>query len=84
MPEDFLYKEKNRVIAVSDSLLRGIEGQICQLDPSCREFCCLAGAWVRNIIRKLPDLKQPSSYYPLLVVQLGVCSRPSNQDEKTD
>ncbi|KFW72624.1 hypothetical protein AS28_04863, partial [Pygoscelis adeliae] len=64
-------KKKRRVIVVGDSLLRGTEGPICRPDPSHREVCCLPGARVRDIIRKLPDLVRPSDYYPLLVIQAG-------------
>jgi len=33
--------------------------------------CCLPGARVRDISRKLPGLIHPSDYYPLLIVQAG-------------
>jgi len=33
--------------------------------------CCLPGAQVRDISRKLPGLIHPSDYYPLLIVQTG-------------
>lgn len=56
---------------VGDSLLRGIEGPVCQLDPSHREICCLPGARVRDITEKLPGLMQSSDYYPLLILQAG-------------
>ena len=56
---------------IGDSLLRGTEGPICRSDPSHREVCCLPGARVRDIARKLPGLVQPSDYYPLIVVQVG-------------
>ncbi|RMC05489.1 hypothetical protein DUI87_18682 [Hirundo rustica rustica] len=41
-------KKKRRVIIVGDSLLRGIEGPICRLDPSHREVCCLPRAQIQN------------------------------------
>ena len=34
-------------------------------------MCCLPGAWVRDISRKLPGLIRPSDYYPLLIIQAG-------------
>ena len=34
-------------------------------------MCCLPGARVRDISRKLPGLIHPSDYYPLLIVQAG-------------
>ncbi|KFP05974.1 hypothetical protein N300_12226, partial [Calypte anna] len=64
-------KKRRRVVVVGDSLLRGTEGPICRPDPSHREVCCLPGARVRDISRRLPQLIQPSDYYPLLVVQAG-------------
>ena len=59
------------VIVVGDSLLRGTEGPVCRPDPTHREVCCLPGAWVRDITRKLPDLVCPSHYYPLVIIQAG-------------
>jgi len=64
-------KKKRRVIVIGDSLLRGTEGPICRPDPSHREVCCLPGARVRDVAKKLLDLVWPSDYYPLLVVQVG-------------
>ena len=70
-------KKERRVIVVGDSLLRGTEGPICWPDPTRREVCCLPGARVRDISRKLPGLIDPSDYYPLLIVQ-------SSSDEVAD
>ena len=58
-------------------LLRGTECPRCWPDPTRREVCCLPGAWVRDISRKLPGLIHLSNYYPLLIVQAG-------SDEVTD
>jgi len=66
-----LAKKKRRVVVVGDSLLRGTEGPICRPDPSHREVCCLLGAQVRDVARKLPGLVWPSDYYPLLVIRVG-------------
>jgi len=63
--------KKMRITVVGDSLLRGTEGSICRPDPSHREICCLPGAQVRDVVKKLPGLVQPSGYYPLLVMQVG-------------
>jgi len=63
-------KKKRRVIIIGDSLLRETEGPICRPDPSHREVCCLPGARVRDVAKKLPVLVRPSDYYPLLVVQV--------------
>jgi len=64
-------KKKRRVIVIGDSLLRGTEGPICRPDPSHREVCCLPGARVRDVAKKLPGLVRPSDYYPLLIMQVG-------------
>ncbi|KAM9245426.1 LOW QUALITY PROTEIN: coiled-coil domain-containing protein 70 [Leptosomus discolor] len=48
-----------------------MEGPICQPDPSHREACCLPGAQVRDVSRKIPGLVRPSDYYLLLVMQVG-------------
>ena len=70
-------RKERRVIVIADSLLRGIEGLIFQPDPTHREVCCLPGAQVRDISRKLPSLNCPFDYYLLLMVQAG-------SDEVTD
>jgi len=62
-------RKERKMIVVGDSLLRGAEGPICQPNPTRREVCCLPGARVRDISRKLPRLICPSDYYPLLIVQ---------------
>jgi len=54
--------KKRRVIAIGNSLLKGTEGPVCRPDPSHREVCCLPGAWVRGVARKLPGLVLPSDY----------------------
>ncbi|KGL92731.1 hypothetical protein N301_10736, partial [Charadrius vociferus] len=64
-------KKKRRVIVMGDSILRGTEGPICRPDPLYREVCCLPGARVRDVKRKLPSLVRQSDYYPLLVFQIG-------------
>jgi len=64
-------RKDKRVVVIGDSLLRGTEGPICQPDPTRREVCCLPGAWVRDISRKLPGLIRLSDYYPLLIIQAG-------------
>jgi len=64
-------RKKRRVIVIGNSLLRGTEGPICQPDPSHREVCCLPGARVWDVAKKLPGLVQPSHYYHLLVMQVG-------------
>ena len=64
-------RKERRVIVIGDSLLEGTEGPICRPAPTRREVCCLPGARVRDISRKLPSLIRNSDYYPLLIVQAG-------------
>ena len=56
---------------MGDSLLWGTEGSICRPDPTCREGCCLPGAHIRDIARKVLGLVCSSDYCPLLIVQVG-------------
>lgn len=56
---------------MGDSLLKGTEGPICRPDPLHMEVCCLPGAWIRDVKRKLSALFQPSDYYLLLFFQVG-------------
>lgn len=44
---------------MGDSLLKGTEGPICKPDPLQKEDCCLSGACIRDVKRKLPALIQP-------------------------
>lgn len=64
-------RKDRRVIVVGDSLLQGTEGPICRPDPTRREVCCLPGARVRDISKKISRLIHPSDYYPLLIIQAG-------------
>jgi len=57
-------RKKRRVTVVGDSFLKGKEGLIYMADPPHRELCCLPGAWVREITRKLPSTVQSLDYYP--------------------
>jgi len=64
-------QKKGKFMIVGDSVLQGTECPVCQADPPHRELCCLPGARVRDITRKLPRLVQPSDYYPLLLFHVG-------------
>jgi len=64
-------RKGRRGIVVADSLLWGMEGSICRPDPTCREVCCLPGAHIRDIARKVPGLVCFSDYCPLLIVHIG-------------
>ena len=64
-------REGRREIVVRDSLLRGMEGLICSPDLTSMELCCLPGAHIRDITRKVPGLVCSSDYCPLLIVQVG-------------
>lgn len=52
-------------------LLRGTKGPVCQPDSYHREVCCLTGARVRDISRRLSGLIQRTDYYALVIVQVG-------------
>ena len=65
-------RKGRRGILVGDSLLWGMEGSICSPDPTSRELCCLPGAHIRDITRKVPGLVCSSDYCPLLIVQVGI------------
>lgn len=62
-------KKERRVSVIGNSLLRRMEGPICQPILTCREVCCLLGTHVRDISRKHLSLILLSDYYPLLIVQ---------------
>ena len=64
-------RRERKVVVVGDALLRGMEGPICRPDLSHWEVCCLPGARIRDITRKLPKLVRSSDYFPLLTVQVG-------------
>ena len=51
--------------------LKGAEGPICRPDLLHREICCLPGAQIKDVRKKLPSLVRPSDYYPLLLFQEG-------------
>ena len=55
-------RKGRRGIVVGDSLLWGMEGSICRPDPTCKEVCCLPGAHIRDIARKVLGLVCPSDY----------------------
>ncbi|XP_066848127.1 uncharacterized protein [Anser cygnoides] len=64
-------KKDRRVIVMGVSLLKGTEGPMCRPDPTHSEVCCLPGARVRDLAKKVKCLVQPTGYYPLLVFQAG-------------
>lgn len=39
--------------------------------PLIRDICCFPGAQVKDVVRNLPTLVQPSCYYPLLTFQVS-------------
>jgi len=55
----------HRVIVTGDSLLKGAEGLICRPDPLHRDVCCLLGARVKDVRKKLSSLVRLSDYSPL-------------------
>ena len=64
-------RKKRWVVVIGDSLLKGAEGPICRQDSLRREVCCIPGARVNDIRKKVPALVWPSGYYPLLLFQVG-------------
>jgi len=63
---------KNRWVKfVGDSLLRGTEGPVGRTGPPPKEACCLRGARVKDVARKLPSLVLPLDYYPLQLFHAG-------------
>jgi len=66
-----LAKKKQWLVVIGDSLLKGAEDPLCRPNPLHREICCLLGAWVKDVRKKLPSIVQPSVYYPLLLFQVG-------------
>ena len=57
---------------VGDSLLKGTEAPICRPDRESREVCCLPGAKVRDIAKRVPQLIRKTDYYPLLLFHVGM------------
>lgn len=60
------------VIVVGDSLLRGMEEPVYRPDPTAREVCCLPRAGILDITVRIPDLIQPSDYYPMVLIHMGM------------
>lgn len=65
-------RKKWWVIVMGDSLLHGTEASICQPDLSTTEVCCLPEAQIRDTVDGPPQLVQPSDYYPLLLLHMGI------------
>lgn len=64
-------KKRQQVIVVGDSLLRVMEVPICQTDLLLREVCCLSGAHIRDVTRRLPSHVQPKDYYLPIMFHMG-------------
>ncbi|KAK4810734.1 hypothetical protein QYF61_007708 [Mycteria americana] len=60
--------------------MKGTEGPICRLDPLLREVCCLPGAWVKDVKRKLPTLVA-GSIAQLKCIYTNVRSMSNKQEE---
>ncbi|KAF7252001.1 Adhesion G protein-coupled receptor A3 [Varanus komodoensis] len=63
--------KKRREIVVGDSLLHGMETQVCQNDPWTRQACCLPGEQISDITERLPRLIQPTDMYPFPLTHVG-------------
>lgn len=55
-------KKWQQVVAVDDSILKGLEAPICRPDPLHRAVCCLPRAQIKDVTRKLSSAMQPSNY----------------------
>ena len=67
-------KKRQWVIVVSDCLLTGMEAPICQPDALSREVCCLPGACIKDVTKRLLSLVQSRDYYPSLLLLFHVGS----------
>jgi len=56
---------------MDDSLLRGIEAPICRPDREACKVCCLPGAKVRDVAKRVPQLVKSTDYYLLLLFHVG-------------
>ena len=56
---------------MGDSLLTGAEGPICRPDPLHREVCCLLGAQVKDVRKKLPSIVGPQITIPYCFFRVG-------------
>lgn len=57
--QSFLNEEKRKAVAISDSILRGMEGPMHQPDPAHGELHWLPGTHTRGITQNLPGLVWP-------------------------
>ena len=57
---------------MGDSLLRGTEAPICRPDRESREVCCLLGAKVRDVAKRVPQFVKSTDYYLLLLFHVGM------------
>ena len=64
-------RKKQWVLVIGDSLLKEAERPICRPNPLHKEVCCLLGAQVKDVRKKLPSLVWSTEYYPLLLFQVG-------------
>lgn len=53
-------------VVIGDSLPKGTKGPVYQPDATIRDNCCLPGAKVKDITRKVTSMVWPSGYFPLL------------------
>jgi len=64
-------EKKSQLLVVDDSLLRGTEAPICQPDRESHEVCCLPGAKIRGMAKRVPQLVKSTDYSPLLLFHVG-------------
>lgn len=54
-----------------DSPPRGTEAPVCRPDNLSGEVCCLPGARICDITRRLPSWVKPQDYHPFLLFYVG-------------
>ena len=62
---------KRIVVVVGDSLLHGIETEICWDYPQTCEVCSLPGGWIRHVREELPLFIKPMDAYIFLLIHVG-------------
>lgn len=65
-------KRRCKVVVVGNSLLWGTKHPLCCPDPLAREICCLPGGHIRDIVVRITKLDQPSDYYSMFLIYVGM------------
>lgn len=65
-------KKRQRILVIGESVLNGNDTLVCCLDNLSKEVCCLPGAHICDIRKRIPGMIKPEDYY-LVVFQAGLC-----------